>query len=402
MQNVMNIFQIGTEALLPVGDIAAGDNARIISISRLVGGVLYLLVAGVMVYHARKHKGSVHSRFFGMLSFFVLGGGILFLSNELTRWPEIQSEIGILQLIVILVLAGSAAVVLARIQKMLMLRNPDELQHEIAQRRKTESELRQIHAQLEDVIEQRTAELAEKSEEMEQFLNTVSHDLKNPVVTCAGLIGMLRDEIGANRNDETNDLLGRIERSMIRMRQLIDALLNLSRIGRVTFEMGKVDTQEMMQEIGHDLEPRLKAAGVTLEVGDNLPCVNGDAHWLTEVFENLITNALKYGCDNPRPRITVGCTPEGEEARIFVRDNGKGIDPAQHARVFEPFQRLRSDKEGTGMGLAIVTRIIKMHGGRVWIESATGKGAIFWVSLPKAKDKQREEVIEEQLAGALS
>jgi len=268
------------------------------------------------------------------------------------------------------------------IPKILALRDPSDLQREIAQRRRTELELRQVHAQLEGVIEERTAELAAKNEEMEQFLNTVSHDLKNPIVTCLGLIGMVRQDLQAGQTAETLDSVTRIERSVTRMRQLIEDLLNLSRIGRVRFELGEVSTSKMIHTIGEELSPRLKQAGVTLEIEDNLPDVAADEHWLTEVFENLITNALKYGCDNPHPRIVVGSAPEDGEARIFVRDNGRGIDPAHHGQIFEPFRRLRSDKEGTGMGLAIVVRIVKMHGGRVWIESLPGQGATFWVALP--------------------
>jgi signal transduction histidine kinase len=120
--------------------------------------------------------------------------------------------------------------------------------------------------------------------------------------------------------------------------------------------------------------------------------VQADAHWITEVFENLITNAIKYGCDNPHPSIKIGCISDETEHRIYVRDNGSGIDPAQHAQILEPFRRLRSDKEGSGMGLAIVVRIIKMHGGRVWIESQPGQGATFWVAVPAGAGHGKNEM----------
>src|SRR5580658_481796 len=133
------------------------------------------------------------------------------------------------------------------VPKLLAMRNPVELHREIAQRRRTELELRQVHAQLEGVIEQRTAELAAKNEEMEQFLNTVSHDLKNPIVTCLGLIGMVRQDLQAGQTAETLDSVARIERSVTRMRQLIEDLLNLSRLGRVQFELAEVDTDPMLR-----------------------------------------------------------------------------------------------------------------------------------------------------------
>lgn len=397
MQSLINNLMMGSDAMpFPT---SMGQDARLTSISVILESAIYLVVAAGFIFCARKHRASIPGKFLGKLGLFALAAGISFWTMLLTGWPRIHFFVFILQLLSTSVMTICAAIILSHIGQLLLLRNPAELQSEITQRRHTERELRQIHAQLEDVIEQRTAELAEKSEEMEQFLNTVSHDLKSPIVTCAGLIGILREDIAGGHFDETSDLLTRIERSVIRMRQLIDALLNLSRIGRITFEIGEVDTLDMLLRISDDLEPRLKAAGVTLEIKDSLPRVNGDAHWLTEVFENLINNALKYGCDNPEPRIVVGSGLEGEEARIFVRDNGKGIDPDHHAQIFEPFRRLRSDREGSGMGLAIVARIIKMHGGRVWIESRVGKGATFWVALPAAMPKPNTITQHDELVG---
>jgi signal transduction histidine kinase len=261
-------------------------------------------------------------------------------------------------------------------------RKPVDLEREITQRRRTELELRQVHAQLEGVIEQRTSELASKNEELEQFLNTVSHDLKSPVVTCQGLAGILREDIQAGRIEETHDTINRIDRSVTRMRQLIDDLLHLSRIGKVRFELTDVNTLSLVRSIGDEYKTRLEKICAVLQIESNLPSVHADAHWLTEVFENLITNAIKYGCDNPHPSIKIGCITDEREHRFFVRDNGSGIDPAHHAQILEPFRRLRNDKEGSGMGLAIVVRIIKMHGGRIWIESQSGHGATFWVALP--------------------
>jgi two-component system sensor kinase FixL len=150
----------------------------------------------------------------------------------------------------------------------------------------------------------------------------------------------------------------------------------------VRFELADVDTNSMVRSIRDEYRPRLAAIGAVIELESELPRVRADAHWLTQVFENLLTNAIKYGCDNPQPRIVVGCMTDDKEHRFYLRDNGKGIDPAYHTQIFEPFRRLRTDKEGSGMGLAIVARIIKMHGGRIWIESEAGKGATFWVALP--------------------
>ena len=213
-------------------------------------------------------------------------------------WPAYRLT-GLTKAAAAVISLATAGVLIPLAPQALKLRSPAELQHEIVQRRRTELELRQVHAQLEGVIELRTAELAAKNEEMEQFLNTVSHDLKSPVVTCLGLAGVLREDLQAGRVEQTKDTINRIERSMTRMRQLIEDLLNLSRIGKVRFELTDVDTNSVIRSIGEEFKPRLQKIGATLEIESNLPMVRADAHWLTEVFENLITNAMKYGCDNP-------------------------------------------------------------------------------------------------------
>ena len=146
--------------------------------------------------------------------------------------------------------------------------------------------------------------------------------------------------------------------------------------------MADVNSETVIRSICEEYQPRLAKIGAAIGIDTPLPTVHADSRWLTEVFENLITNAMKYGCDNPNPAITVGCVTNEKEHQFYVRDNGAGIDPAHHAQILEPFRRLRTDKEGSGMGLAIVLRIIKMHGGRIWIDSQPGNGATFFFALP--------------------
>jgi two-component system, chemotaxis family, sensor kinase Cph1 len=356
--------------------------------------VTSLLIPIVLIYFVRRRSALPFVSRFWIFGAYIFACGLIQLLDALMFWWPAYRLTSIVSAGTALISLITVAVLVPLVPKALALRSPAELQREIAQRRRTELELRQVHAQLEGVIEQRTSELAAKNEEMEQFLNTVSHDLKSPVVTCLGLTGMLREDLQAGRIEETQDSVNRIERSVTRMRQLIDDLLNLSRIGRVRFELTEVDTLEMIRSIGDELRPRLEPIGASLEIEDTLPRVMADSRWLSEVFENLLTNAIKYGCDNPRPRIVVGSIAQDGENRIFVRDNGKGIDSAHHAQIFEPFRRLPSDKEGSGMGLAIVVRIIKMHAGRVWIESEPGKGATFWVALPALAPAETSQALE--------
>jgi signal transduction histidine kinase len=348
----------------------------------------------------RSCAGTPYAKLFWLFAIFVFAGGVAHLLDALMFWWPAYRLTALAKAGAALISLATAVIVVRIAPRAAALRSPAEIQREIIQRRKTELELRQVHSQLEGVIEQRTAELASKNEEMEQFLNTVSHDLKSPVVTCLGLAGTLREDLKAGRMEETNDTIVRIERSATRMRQLIEDLLNLSRIGRVRFELTEVDTHSMISTIGDEFKPRLAAIGAVLDVETDLPTVRADAHWLTEVFENLINNAIKYGCDNPHPRIAVGCATDAKEHRFYVRDNGKGIDPAHHDQIFQPFRRLRTDKEGSGMGLAIVVRIIKMHGGRIWIDSKPGQGATFWIALPAAGSRESAELKQTEHASA--
>lgn len=357
-------------------------------------GVSCLVLSTLLAVHLRRQNGMPHSRVMWLLAIFGLASSAVHsLGAAMFWWPDYRL-LGLLKacaaMMAILLVITSAPV----IPRLLALRSPVELEREIVQRRRTERELRQVHAQLEGVIELRTSELAAKNEEMEQFLNTVSHDLKSPVITCQGLTAMLREDLDAGRIVESRDSIERIDRSVKRMRQLIDALLDLSRIGKIRFTMERVDMPGLLRSIADDLKPRLAQNHVKLIVHADLPAVHGDAHWLTEVFENLIINAIKYGGGNAEPTIMVGCDASETDCRFFVRDNGRGIDPAHHARIFEPFRRLSSDKEGSGMGLAIVARIVKMHGGKVWVESQLGMGATFWISLPPAQSEAEPSTVE--------
>ncbi|HEY4329870.1 MAG TPA: HAMP domain-containing sensor histidine kinase [Phycisphaerae bacterium] len=354
-------------------------------ISDLAIWTCYTIFPLVLFFCVRKNPGVPYARLLWMFGACIMACGATHLLDALLFWWPAYRFVGLVKAGAALATLITTIWMLPVIPRAMVLRSPAELQREIFQRRRTEAELRQVHAQLEGVIEQRTMELASKNEEMEQFLNTVSHDLKSPVVTCLGLTRMMRDDIEAGHIAESKDCIDRIDRSVNRMRQLIDDLLNLSRIGKVSFDVVDIPMASLMSSIADELRPRLEQAGVVLQIDDNLPIIRGDAHWLTEVFENLVINALKYGCDNPHPRIVVGASDSPDEHRLFVCDNGRGIDPAQHLHIFEPFRRLRSEKEGSGMGLAIVARIVKMHGGRAWVESQVGAGATFWVSLPMAK-----------------
>lgn len=231
-------------------------------------------------------------------------------------------------------------------------------------------------------------QLADKNADLEQFVYTVSHDLKSPLVTIAGFLGHLRRDLGTAEPAKLDVFAARIAQATAKMRETIDDLLELSRIGRDPEQTRVVDVKELVKELAADYADTLSAKQARLIIQPGLPLLTIDAGRLREVLDNLIGNAIKYACDRPDARVEVGCLrppTQGRaapEVRLFVRDEGPGIDPAYHERVFGLFQRVDTTKDGTGIGLAIVRRLAALYGGRAWVESEPGQGATFVVSFP--------------------
>jgi signal transduction histidine kinase len=246
---------------------------------------------------------------------------------------------------------------------------------DITQRKLAEEEIKRINQ-----------ELQRRNHEMQQFVYTISHDLKSPLVTCKGFVGLMKEDAVAGRWDVVLDSVGRIERAIQRMGDLIEDLLQLSRIGVIRNEPEEVHVGPMVRAIVDELAERLQQAGATIEIQPDLPNVMADRVRLAEVFENLLSNAIKYGCRGGNGHISVGGMTGPHDIRFFVRDNGPGIAREFHRKVFGLFQRLDSNQEGTGVGLAAVARIMETHGGRAWVESAPGEGASFWIAFPLTCD----------------
>lgn len=227
--------------------------------------------------------------------------------------------------------------------------------------------------------------LAQKNEEMEQFVYTVSHDLKSPLVSCKGLLGLMKEDIADANYQEVVNSAGRLEAATDQLSQIIDDLLALSRIGRKSVELSNIDMFAMLADLQARLADRAEAAGVAMTVLRPIPSLLADVRDITRAFENLLNNAIKYASDVPQPVVDVGGLVQDGENRYFVRDNGPGIEPEYHEKIFGLFQRLDTSKEGTGVGLASVTKIMRMYGGRVWVVSSPGHGATFWLAFPQHK-----------------
>ena len=241
------------------------------------------------------------------------------------------------------------------------------------------AERKQAEAAREALLE----ELEAKNAELERFTYTVSHDLKSPLITIKGFLGLLEQDAAAGDMDKMKSDATRISDAVDKMQQLLQELLELSRIGRLMNPPEEVLLDELVRDAVDMVAGRLAERGVRVEIAPNLPVVYGDCIRLREVLENLVDNAVKFMGDQSEPCVEIGARRDGEETVFYVRDNGIGIEPRYHEKVFELFDKLEPQTEGTGVGLAIVKRIVEVHGGRIWVESeGTGQGSTFCFTLP--------------------
>ncbi|MCK4487819.1 MAG: PAS domain S-box protein [Desulfobacterales bacterium] len=238
-----------------------------------------------------------------------------------------------------------------------------------------------------DITERRRAqeELRKINEELKNFVHVVSHDLKTPIISIQGFSSRLFKNYEEKLGERGRRYLEQIKTSARRMEVLVSDLLALSSIGRVVSTFGDVPSVEIVKNVVSALQHRLKENGIELVVGDNLPTIYCDGERIYQVFENLLVNAIKFTRGTKNPKIEIGYEDRGDFHEFHFKDNGIGIDPKYHRKIFEMFHRLREidDEEGTGLGLPIVERIVNNHGGRVWVKSEKGKGATFYFTLVK-------------------
>jgi signal transduction histidine kinase len=253
--------------------------------------------------------------------------------------------------------------------------------YRIAAQRRVNALTVQQNAELERRVSERTAQLEATNKELEGFSYSVSHDLRAPLRAIEGFSGILVEDYGERLGDEGRRQLHVVIQNCRRMTQLIDDLLGFSRLGRQPLTRTRIDMAALAQEALRELQTGSSADGVTIGA---LPAVAGDRTLLRQVWINLLANAIKFTARKGSPRIVVGGDIKNGESVYYVKDNGAGFDMAYHEKLFGVFQRLHSDEEypGTGVGLAIVHRIITRHGGRVWAEGKVGEGATFYFAFP--------------------
>lgn len=233
-------------------------------------------------------------------------------------------------------------------------------------------------------LEENKAEVEVKNAELERFAYTVSHDLKSPLVTIKGFLGFLQKDALAGNAERMQHDIEQISTATETMQRLLNELLELSRIGRLVNPPELIAFTELAHEAAALVAGQILQRGVSIEIAPDMPHAYGDRTRLMEVLQNLIDNAVKFMGAQPTPHIEIGAMQNGEETTYFVRDNGEGIKPAYHEKIFGLFERLHPKLEGTGIGLALAQRIVEVHGGQIWVESeGEGHGATFFFTLPR-------------------
>lgn len=361
-------------------------------LSDLVIALAYYSIPIALFFFVRRRKDLEYNWIFYLFAAFILACGTTHLMEAWNIWHADYRFAGLLK-------AGTAGVSILTalllwplIPKLLAIPSPQQLKDankhlskEIEERRNVERALRDLNLELENRVQQRTSALKRSNEDLERFAYVASHDLQQPARTISTMLELLDKKLAGKLGAEEENYMTLVRQGSVKMSELIKALLDYSRLNARPTAFGLVDCDGVLDEALRSLDAAISASGVKITRG-KLPSVTADKIQLLQFFQNMLGNAIKYRAKE-NPTIHVECKETMDHQIISVRDNGIGIDPRYHDRIFEMFKRLHSDEAypGTGMGLAICRRIADAHGGELRLESDEGKGTCFYFSLPKNK-----------------
>jgi PAS domain S-box-containing protein len=260
--------------------------------------------------------------------------------------------------------------------------------------RNSEVALRQLNTELEERVAMRTLELVDVNHQLEAFSYSVSHDLRSPLRSIHGFTQILEKRIKDTLDQSNKELLDMIQSNTIKMEKLIENLLQFSKVGKQNAEKQLVDVKGLIENVWEQLTTTDYVNNKASLSINELPVCLADKPMLNQVFINLLSNALKYSSKKDNAEIEIGATENEHETVYYVKDNGAGFDMKYYDNLFAVFQRLHSPSEydGTGVGLALVKRVIDKHGGHIWAEGTPGEGATFYFALPK-------NVVSEEYSG---
>lgn len=263
----------------------------------------------------------------------------------------------------------------------------EEAQRELGRRRQVEGQLQSLNLHLEKRVAERTRTLEEVMQELDLFASTVSHDLRAPLRSMRGLTQILLEDCAGRLLPEHLDLVRKIAGSADRMQALIEGLLAYSRLSREQVRLQDVGLEEVLDRLAWDLRDEIDERGAELRVERPLASVRAHPMMLQQALANLVRNAIKFVEPGRSPQVRIRSETNHGSVRVWVEDNGIGISPEHHGRIFQVFERLNpsSAYPGSGLGLSIVKRAIERQGGQVGVHSSPGEGSRFFVELPEGK-----------------
>ena len=316
--------------------------------------------------------------------------------NIVTVWEPIYRFDGVIKLLTGISSLITAVALFRLLPEILAIPMPEELAavnralaQQVAINRKTESDLRKLNEELERRVAERTAALERSNQDLSQFAYIASHDLQEPLRMIASYTQLLEKRYVSQMNEEAKSFMRFAVEGAQRMQDLVTDLLTYAQIDREAKPEAEVDVNKVVGDAIAALKLTIERERAEITV-DTLPFIQGDAVQLTQVFQNLVSNSLKYR-STEAPRVHIWAVPgsSSKEWRFFVKDNGTGFDMQFKPRLFHMFQRLESRRPGTGIGLALCKKIIQHHGGRIDIESRVGLGTTVFFTLPATKGTRK-------------
>jgi signal transduction histidine kinase len=351
----------------------------------------YFTIPVALLVFVRRRKDIAFPGIFLLFGAFILACGGTHLVGAWTVWEPVYRLEGVVKLLTALVSVATAVVLWPLMRQALALPSPaelreanQELQAEVQRRQQAERELRQLNADLEHRVAERTEELRRSNEDLQQFAYVASHDLQEPLRMVSSYMQLLERRYKGKLDEKADTYIHYAVDGATRMRTLIDDLLRYSRTNTSEQRLEEVNLDGVLKRVRSDLKHTLEQTGVKL-THDPLPVVFADRTQLFQILENLVSNAVKYRRTDVEPWVHVRAEGGEGEQVISVEDNGIGMEPDQAAQIFEIFRRLHTQQqyEGSGMGLAIVKRLVERHGGRIWVDAQPGRGSAFRFTVPE-------------------